>query len=332
MSVLKEAVLASSALLLVACSGGDGGSNGPSPPKGTGTLTVTISDSPMDDVDLVWLSMGELVMIDEHGLEHRYAVHNPDFDLLSFQGMDSHPLITRLNIGEGHYHNVHLTIHPGTGNQGSAVENGQGRHGLKAESGYLPLADITIENGQHLTHTMDVDLYRGMHQTSEGFELRHMGISSIDFHNMGHLIGEMDPQWLADCEMEFSSRSLSGGEFKHLAYLYPDVVSDIKQMADSSIDRNDQRVLPIAVSPVYEDSLGDWHFVMGYLPEGSYRVGYSCLGHLDDPQTDDINEGEFVIYRDGGSLTVETGENGGHQNVHECGNGHSGGGHGGHGG
>nr|WP_281241977.1 DUF4382 domain-containing protein [Ferrimonas sediminum] len=333
MTIFKGTLSATTLVLIGACGGSDGGPvNTPAPPQDTGTLTVTISDSPMNNVDRVWLSMNELVMTDERGLEHRYAVHNPDFDLLNFQGMNSHPLITGLRIEQGRYHNVHLTIHPGTGNQGSAVENGQGRHGLKAESGYLPMADLTVMGGQHLIHTLDVDLYRGMFQTSEGFELRHMGIRSTDYPHMGHLIGEVDPQWLADCEMEFASLSLPGGVFKHLAYLYPDVVTDIDQMADSSINRNDQRVLPTAVSPIYADAQGDWHFVMGYLPEGNYRVGYSCLGHLDDPQIDDINDGEFVIYRDGGSLTVEAGEGGGHQNVHECGNGHSGGGHGGHGG
>ncbi|TKB50525.1 DUF4382 domain-containing protein [Ferrimonas sediminicola] len=329
----NRSLLATSVVLLASCGGGGSGPNTPpAPPQDNGTLTVTISDAPMDDVDRVWLSMGELVMTDEAGIEHRHAVHNGEFDLLRFQGMDSHPLVSDLDLPAGHYHNVHLTLHPGTGNQGSAVENGQGRHGLSIQSGYLPMADLTVMSGQHLVHTIDVDLYRGMFQTSDGFELRHRGISSVNYQHMGHLIGEMDPQWVADCEMEFASLGLPGATFKHLAYLYPEGVTDIGQMADSSVTRNDQRVPPVAVSPVFADAQGDWHFVMGFLSEGHYRVGYSCLGHLDDPQADDINGGQFVIYRDGGTLTVSAGDSGGHQNVHQCGNGHAGGGHGGHGG
>ncbi|WP_090364839.1 DUF4382 domain-containing protein [Ferrimonas sediminum] len=331
MTLFKNVAAVTSVVLIVACGGGDSDSDiTPPPPQETGLLTVAITDAPMDDVEMVWLSLNELVMTDERGLQHRYAVHNPDFDLLNFQGMDSHTLMSGLELAEGRYRNVHFTVHAGNGNQGCAVENAQGRHGLQVESGYLPMADFTVEAGRHHTHTLEVDLYRGMFQNSEEFEIRHIGINSVDNRHMGHVIGEMDPQWLADCEAEFASKSLPGGLFKHLAYLYPDSVTGIAQMADSSTSRNDQRVLPIAVTPIFIGEQGDWHFVMGYLPKGNYRVGYSCLGHLDDPQTDDINDGEFVMYRDGGALTVNSGDNGGHQNVHQCGNGHAGGGHGGH--
>jgi hypothetical protein len=91
---------------------------------------------------------------------------------------------------------------------------------------------------------------------------------------------------------------------------------------------------PLSVSRLLQTTDGDWYFAMGYLPEGNYRVGYSCLGHLDDPILDDISTGPFVMYEDAGSIAIESGPLGGQQTVHECGNGNGGHheGHGGHGG
>ncbi|QFU22774.1 DUF4382 domain-containing protein [Shewanella eurypsychrophilus] len=324
-----SALLVSSFLLFSAC-GSDGTDPKNEPVLSTGQLSLGISDSPMTGVSHLGLVLNELIMTDAAGVIHKHDLQGMTFNLLDFQGMDSHSVISGIEFPEGNYHDVYITTRQGDGNQSCYVEDGQGRHGLHVTDGRLPVMDFDLVQGQHLSLTMEIDLYRGLSYHQGQYQLNHEGMWSVDNRYMGHLIGEVDPQWIADCESTYSSTDPIGGQFTHLAYLYPNTVTGITQMADMATMTAPERTTPSAVSPMMQDIDGNWHFAMGYLPAGEYRVGYSCLGHLDDPITDDISNGTFVMFKDSGSITIETGSQGGQETVHQCGNGnggHHGGGH-----
>ncbi|PKG57358.1 hypothetical protein CXF83_11550 [Shewanella sp. Choline-02u-19] len=334
MTICKTVLVLSSVFWLGAC-GSDGDSTVTAPELPLGKFSLAISDSPMAGVSHVGMVMGELVMTDASGVIHRHDLQNMAFNLLDFQGIDSHLMVDSIDLPSGQYHDAYVTIHQGDGNQGCYVEDGQGRHGLHVENGQLPISDVEIVTGQHLAITMEIDLYRGLSQEQGQYNLSHEAMWSIDNSHMGHLLGEVDPQWIADCETAYADLTPAGGQFNHLAYLYPEQVTNINQMADMGTNPPASFTAPTAVSPMMQDIDGNWHFSMGYLPAGNYRVGYSCLGHLDDPIADDISSGSFVMFKDSGSITIETGTQGGQQTVHECGNGnggHHGGMHGGMGG
>ena len=326
MKVQAIVICSSLVILMSACSS----SNSPEIPPGN--LSIAISDSPMSGVEHVRLVLDEMVMTNSEGQEYRFPLGDVAFNLLDYQGMDSYMVVNGLELFPDQYHNVHFTVRQQDGNQGSWVENSQGRFDLLVDDMFLSMQDFNIGSDQHLSMTMEINLYRSLSYDDNVFQLHHDGIYSIDNRRMGHLIGEVDPQWIMDCESEYADLALEGGLFSHMAYLYPNNVTTQEQMADISQDRVDQRTPPISISPISQDMDSNWHFEMGYLAEGEYQLGYTCLGHLDDPQMDDINQGQFIIYRYSGEAVVESGENGGHQNVHQFGNGHSGGHGGGHGG
>lgn len=322
-------LLLCSVLLVSAC-----GSDSSEPEKETvlptGKLSLGISDSPMSSVSHLGLVLDELVMTDAEGVIQRHDLQDMTFDLLDFQGIDSHIVVSGIDLPIGNYHNAYISVHQGDGSQGCYLENAQGRHGLHVKDGMLPVHDFELVAGQHLSLTMEINLYRGLSYHQGQYELKHEGMWSVDNRYMGHLIGEVDPQWIADCEVTYSDLVPIGGLFTHLAYLYPNTVTGISQMADMGSTPPSGRTAPSAVSPMIQDIDGNWHFTMGYLPAGEYRLGYSCIGHLDDPIADDISNGSFVIFKDSGSITIETGSQGGQKTVHECGNGnggHHGGGH-----
>lgn len=294
-----------------------------------GQLSLAVSDSPMTGISHVGMVMSELVMTDSSGIVHRHDLGNKTFNLLEYQGVNSHMLISGIALPEGHYHNVHINIVQGNGNQGCFVEDGQGRHGLHIANGHLPVKDFEIVAGQHHSMTLEIDLYRSLSHQQEEYHLNHRGMWSIDNRHMGHLLGEVDPQWIAECEMAYADKVPVGGQFNHLAYLYPSNVTHIDHMADMGTTPPSNRTAPSAVTPMKQDSKGNWYFTMGFLPKGDYRVGYSCLGHTDDPITDNLTNGDFKMFKDAGSITIETGITGGKSNVHVCGNG-NGGHHGGH--
>jgi len=324
----------SSVLLIGACGGG--GDSAVTPPVlPQGQFSLAISDSPMAGVSHVGMVIEELVMTDAAGVIHRHDLQNMTFNLLDFQGIDSHLMVDSIDLLQGQYHDAYVTIQQGDGNNGSYVEDGQGRHGLHVTNGQLPVSDFEIVAGQHLAMTMEIDLYRGLSQEQGQYNLNHEAMWSIDNRHMGHLLGEVDPQWIADCETAYTDLTPTGGQFNHLAYLYPEGVTNINQMADMGTNPPAGFTNPMAVSPMMQDIDGNWYFAMGYLPAGSYRVGYSCLGHLDDPIADDISSGPVVMFKDSGSISIGTGAQGGQQTVHESGNGnggHHGDNHGGHGG
>jgi hypothetical protein len=332
MTMCKTMLVLSSIFWLGAC-GSDGDSTVTAPEQvlPQGQFSLAISDSPMAGVTHVGMVMGELVMTDAAGDIHRHDLQDMAFNLLDFQGMDSHLMVDSIDLPPGQYHDAYVTTQQGDGNDGCYVEDGQGRHGLHITNGQLPVSDFEVVADQHLAITMEIDLYRGLSNEQGQYLLNHEAMWSVDNSHMGHLLGEVDPQWIADCETTHSDLASAGGQFSHMAYLYPEEVTDINQMADMGTNPPAGFIPPTAVSPMMQDTDGNWHFAMGYLPAGNYRVGYSCLGHVDDPITDEITSGPFVMFKDSGSVTIEAGTQGGQQTVHECGNG-NGGHHGGMGG
>lgn len=312
------------ALLLTAC-GGSSSSEAESVAEPiVGTFSLSVSDAPMSGVFHVGMVLDELVMTDEDGVVHRHDLQGMSFNLLDYQGLDSHLVVDNIDLPIGQYHDVYVSVLQGDGNQGCFVENGQGRHGLFIENGQLPVANFEITTNQHLSLTLEIDLYRGLSNNQGQFRFNHGTSWSIDNRQMGHLLGEVDPQWIADCETAYANSVSTSGQFGHLAYLYPAEVTDISQMADMSVSPPSGLVAPTAVSPMRQDGDGNWYFAMGYLPEGKYRVGYTCLGHLDDPATDDISSNVFEMFKDSGEVVIEPGSQGGQQTIHQCGKGNGG--------
>ncbi|WP_394203935.1 DUF4382 domain-containing protein [Shewanella waksmanii] len=321
------------AAMLVGGCGSDSNSKENVPEEPAGQFSLAVSDSPMMGISDVSLVLSELVMLDQSGAQIRHDLYGHTFNLLDYQGSKSHLVISGIELPVGRYHDVRLTVIQGDGNQGCFVEDGQGRHGLQVTDGLLPVADFEVGVGQHHSITLEVDLYRGLSHRHGEYHLDHSGMWSVDNRYMGHLYGEVDPQWIASCETEHADKAAINGQFNHLAYLYPSEVTHLEQMSDMTASPQSGKVAPVAVAPMMQDSESNWYFAMGHLPEGNYRVGYSCLGHLDDPITEDLSQGEFKMFQDAGQASVEAGDHGGKENVHVCGEGnggHHGGGHHGH--
>lgn len=304
-----------------------GGCSSSDSPPAQGNLSVSISDSPMSDVSHVRLVLDEIVMTDFEGTEHHFSLDGMAFNLMDYRGMNSFPVLNNLSLSPGAYHDVYMTLREQQGNEGSWIENMNGRFDLMVDDGRLPLENFNIVADEDFHMTMEIDLFLSLVEHDNYFQLHHEGIYSVDNRRMGHLIGEVDPDWIIDCEVENAYLSLGDGSFRHMAYLYGTNTTSLVHMGDISSARVDQLMTPIAVSPIEQDNEGNYHYQIGYLPTGDYLMGYSCLGHLDDPQNDDINNGQFSLYYFSGSITIESGTMGGSQNVHHMGEGH--GGHGG---
>ncbi|MBY6096243.1 DUF4382 domain-containing protein [Ferrimonas balearica] len=317
------------AALLVGCGGGDGDSAvapqpepAPAPAEG---LSIGLSDAPADGVSHLILQMHSLELTPGGHMGGHHGGGDPivldmsqhRVDMLAYQGDDAYPLLHQHHLEPGRYQlRLHWT--PGTGDHGSYVDDGEGRHPLHGDHPYFDLGEVTIHEGQHHNFTLEMDLRQGLHHDGEHYALAHHGMRWVDNDTMGHLKGTVDASWIADCEADNASLAGPDSQFVHVAYLYPDGTA-LAQMDDIAPEAADGQVAPLATSWVHQDHNGDWVFGVGFLPAGRYQVGYTCLGHLDQPDSNEAADEDFALYRDGGVVIIESGENGGHHNTHRCG-------------
>ncbi len=312
------------AALLAGCGGSDGDS-GLQTPAPTEGLSIGLSDAPADGVDHLVLQMHSLELVPGGHMGGHHGSGDPivldmshhRVDMLAFQGDEAYQLLHQHALEPGQYRlRLHWT--PGSGDQGSYVDDGQGRHPLHAEHPYFDLGDVTIRQGQHRQFTLEMDLRQGLHHDGEHYALDQHGMRWVDNSTMGHLKGSVDASWIADCEADNAALAGTDGRFIHAAYLYP-AGTGLDQMDDIAPEAASGQVVPLATSWVHQDHDGEWVFGVGFLPAGTYQVGYTCLGHLDQPDSNEGVESDFALYRDGGVVTIESGENGGHHNTHRCG-------------
>ncbi|WP_227992750.1 MULTISPECIES: DUF4382 domain-containing protein [Shewanella] len=266
MKAYKTAILLFASLLITAC-GDDNldtaSSLEPVPESSNGQFSLAVSDSPMAGISHVVMVMSELVMTGSSGDVHRYDLGGMTFNLLDYQGANSHMVVSDIELPEGHYQDVHINVVEGDGNPGCYVENGQGRHGLHITYGHLPVEDFEIVAGQHHSMTLEIDLYRGLSHEQGEYQLHHDGMWSVDNRYMGHLLGEIDAQWIADCEAAHADEAPIGGQFSHLAYLYLNNVTRLEHMADMAdmgATPPDNMTAPLAVTRMMQDSDGNWFF------------------------------------------------------------------------
>ncbi len=320
--------------VLAGCGGG--GSSGPNSaphptpdpmPEPRQGLSIGLSDAPLDQVDHLVLQLHSLELIPSGQMGGQHAGGDPILldlsqhrvDMLAYQGDKAYPLLDDHPLDPGRYQlRLHWTA--GSGDMGSFVEDGQGRHPLLADEAFLSLGEVLIRSGEHHGYTLELDLRQGLHHDDEAYRLSHQGLRWVEDATMGHLLGSVDASWIAECEADHAALAGPGSRFTHVAYLYPAGTS-LAAMDDMAPLAERDKVLPVATSWVRQAQPGDWVFAIGYLPAGDYQVGYSCLGHLDLPESNEAPESGFLLYRDGGALTIGSGEQGGQYNRHHCGGG-----------
>ncbi|WP_169307138.1 DUF4382 domain-containing protein [Ferrimonas sediminicola] len=316
--------------LLSGCGGSDSNPAPKTPDLPGATLSVAVSDAPMDGVQSVMVAFRRMVLTPVNGDEaHSIDLSRHRVNMLDYQQDQAYWLLEDHPLPAGRYH-LRLEMEPGSGDQGSYVDDHQGRHALGMGRSELDLGELDLGSGQHHGFTLEMDLRQGLyHDPEQGYGYGQHGWRWVDNQSMGHLMASVDETWIQGCEADNADLAAEGGVFYHVAYLYP-ATTAFEGMDDMALEAESGKVLPIATAYVHQLYDGSWGFGMGFLPEGEYRVGYSCLGHLDQPETNEGAESGFAFYGDGGTVAIDAGESGGYQNQHRCGG--QGGGGPGHGG
>jgi len=149
-------------LLLVAC---NGSGSGPTVPKGTGKLSIRLTDAPIDELSAVHVFVSGLTLKPTDGPVQKVASGLGTFELLSLQGTTKQ--LVDLGVPAGSYDFVQVDLDQ---TQSDVVEiaSGKTKPVQIASQEIKVLGGFTVPEGGDLTVTLDFDLSKSIQHLGNG--------------------------------------------------------------------------------------------------------------------------------------------------------------------
>ncbi|GAA4900327.1 DUF4382 domain-containing protein [Ferrimonas pelagia] len=288
----------------------------------TGRLNFGVSDAPVQEASEVVLVFNHVVLIPESGgdpIVIDFAAENgaPErVDLLKNPGTTVHPLVTDLELPVGDYRMCLYALDGEVGNADlSYVTTPDGTVPLQVNAkgscfgtkpdtsaaGRLKLAEgdrlLTINTGIN-NFVAEFDLHKGLVDPvgQAGMFIKPNSVTLLNTAAAGSISGALPEAQASACINDLSATD----PIVHAAYLYVGSL-DRTGMGDvigsASYPSGSPLVEPAAVATVGEDD----QYQFGFVGEGSYSIGYSCLAGLDQPES---HETDFAIYQHYVDVTV----------------------------
>lgn len=286
-------VVATSAALLAACSGSDGGGGQ------TGFLSVGITDAPVDMAEAVVVQFTGVELKPRGGSAFSIDFATPkSLDLVQLQGEERALLLDDEEIAAGEYEWMRLKVNADPNLAGDSylrLEVGGAECEMRVpsgnETGLKLVRGFTIGVGTTTDFTIDFDLRKSVvappGQTTtvdtcdnQAFMLK-PALRIVDNLQVGTISGDVDPNLI--------TASCAGSDvapYPGNVYLFgPIPVGEIVTLDDYDDydgvdpDPNGADALTSAmVDPA------TFRFTIGFVPAGDYRVAYTC--GLDDSEID----------------------------------------------
>jgi hypothetical protein len=275
------------ALLLAACGGGGGDGGGDA---STGTLNLAITDASVDAAKAVVVEFTGVELQHSGGERIDYdfidGFGDPEprqIDLLALTGGTTELLLEDVTLTAGDYSWIRLKVNAERGVIDSYIDLlDDSRHSLYvpsgANSGLKLNRGFNVPDGGMASFTIDFDLRKSVHDPSgskEDYILRPT-LRLVDGNTDGALSGtitgiENDP----DCS--------DNAESVGAVYVF-----DTANTVDD-VDGTDD---PITSATVPND--GVYSYTVAFLPEGDYRIDFTCDADIDDNAKDadtDVTDG-----------------------------------------
>ncbi|MDH3756965.1 MAG: DUF4382 domain-containing protein [Gammaproteobacteria bacterium] len=307
------AVSLASLALLAACGGGSSSDTAAPPPTPvTGTISVSITDDPWHDMDSMVIRITGMDFGHSNGEIHSFDMPGGpmDVDMMQLQNGVSHALMSDIELPGGDYDWMRMRIDVG---QSFMRDSGTGGHygfrmGHGATEGLEVHEQFHVEAGAHGDYMLEYDVRRGVRHSHNGmmgdqYEL-HNAMHLVRMDQAGGLFGAVDPS-LVDINHP-ACDDADGGNWM---YVYP---GDAEAPDDISDTESDGIPGPIATDRVeMNPGSGAHEYHFGYLPEGTYRVAFTCSGEWDEPGDDDYPsdpDGLFDFQHFSGPIEIVAGQ------------------------
>ena len=310
----KAIVFPLASLALVAGCGSSGSSDvaGTAPVPVTGTISVSITDDPWHDMDSMVIRVTGMEFGHSSGDIHSFDLPGGplDVDMIQLQNGVHRALMSDVELPSGDYDWMRLRIDAGR----SFMQDGGtgGHHGFRmgpgAAEGLEVHEQFRIEAGSHSDYMLEYDLRQGVRHSHNGmmgdqFEL-HNAMRLIRMEQAGGVFGHVDPSLVdinhPDCDPS------AGGNW---VYAFP---GDAEAPDDIADVESDGVPGPIATDRVeMNPGSGEHEYHFGYLPEGTYRIAFTCSGEWDEPGDDDYPsdpDEAFDFQRFSGPIEIVAGQ------------------------
>lgn len=272
------------------------GCGGDAPVAGT-TLTLGLTDAPVDEAEAVVVSFSAVELLDTDGgvAERIEFVPAASVDLLDQQGGAQFLLLEEREVAPGVYPEIRLVIenqanasckqaqsnpdHPAyitvDGVDHPLIIPGGGSAGLRLRG------PLTVDVGQQARYTIDFDLRKSIAQrgTTGCYNLKPV-LRLVESAEAGLLSGSVDAALLADSAC--SSDPVTGQGAAVYLFAGANVAPDDFDGAGA------EPVTTALLQPVIQDGATvSFTYAAGFLEAGAYTVALSCRAGEDLPDSDD---------------------------------------------
>lgn len=275
------------AMLLGLCACGSGSSGGTSggrgnPPPGTASLTVGITDAAVDSAQEVWVQFTGVTIQPTNGSAIDFTFDLvKNINLLSLQGTNSSELLSNEAISPGSYDWIRLHVNANNDNVNDTY--------IKLDDGsvhelWIPSGDQTgliVNTGFELIATeslnlmIDFDLRKSVVQRNSAYTLRPT-LRMVDITDSGTITGIIAPSQLTTPNC--SDNDPATGNAVYLFEGTNVIPSDM---------RNGNSGPFTSANVELNVSNGNYEYVIGFVPAGSYTLAFTCQADLDDPGVND---------------------------------------------
>jgi len=254
------------------------GRNGPTP----GTLTINITDAPVDNVQEVWVQFTGLSIKPAGGKVIDFTFDTvKNINLLALQGELSTFLIDKAVIPSGGYNWIRLNVNAeNDGNTDTYIKLNDGSvHELwipsNRQSGLKIITRFEVSANGNLDLMLDFDLRKSIVLNKGNYKLRPT-LRMVKTRDTGNIRGTIDSALLTAT---------------NCSDIDPATGNAVYLFTGTDITPND--VNSVSPGPLTSASIklnetnGNYRYIIGYVPEGEYTLAFTCQADLDDPDVND---------------------------------------------
>jgi hypothetical protein len=276
----------------------------------TGSLSLNITDAPIDDAFSVVVQFSEVQLKGEEEDQNlSFVFEEPkSINLLELQGSESEALFLNEVVPAGVYNEVRLIVNaePGVEDTYIVLNEGGAQHDMTvpsgSQSGLKVNGAFTVPINGASNFTIDFDVRKsivksGNVNSANGIKYHLKPVLRIVDNSMvGHISGTIDPELLT----QGAGCSDDDVDSHNAVYVY----SGAGIEADD-IDEDEASVDPITTALVGYISDTDSHtYEVGFLLAGAYTISFTC--NADAEITSEDNDLQFTGTQDVEVLVNET--------------------------
>ena len=247
-----------------------------------GTLSVGITDAAVDSAQEVWIQFSGATIQPTNGDAIDITFENAkNINLLSLQGTLSTDLISNevLPIGSYSWIRLHVNASNDSINDSYIKLDDGSVHELWIPSGNQ--TGLKINTGFELTATerlnlmIDFDLRKSVVLSNGSYTLRPT-LRMVNTNSSGAIIGTIDSSQLTAPTCSDNNPATGNA-----VYLYEGLNTTPDDISNGSSDPFTSAGVELNVTN------GNYEYVIGYIPAGSYTLAFTCQADLDDPGVND---------------------------------------------